>query len=54
MSNYALIFLIPAVLSGVLGFSDVAGAAAMLAKVCFIVFFVLFLLALFHNDRPNR
>jgi uncharacterized membrane protein YtjA (UPF0391 family) len=46
MLNYALIFLIVAILAGVLGFGVVAGTAALIAKVCFVVFLVLFLFSL--------
>jgi uncharacterized membrane protein YtjA (UPF0391 family) len=51
MLNYALIFLIVAILAGVLGFGVVAGTAAMIAKVCFVVFLVLFLFSLFSGGR---
>lgn len=46
MLNYAIVFLIIAVLAGVLGFGFVAGTAAMIAKVCFAVFLILFLVSL--------
>lgn len=46
MLNYAIIFLIIAVLAGVLGFGFVSGTAAMIAKICFVVFLVLFLFSL--------
>jgi uncharacterized membrane protein YtjA (UPF0391 family) len=51
MLNYAIIFLIVAILAGVLGFGFVAGTAAMIAKVCFVVFLVLFLFSLFSGRR---
>jgi uncharacterized membrane protein YtjA (UPF0391 family) len=51
MLNYALIFLIIAILAGVLGFGVVAGTAAMIAKVCFVVFLVLFLFSLLGGRR---
>lgn len=46
MLNYAVIFLIIAILAAVLGFGVVAGAAATIAKICFMVFLILFLFAL--------
>lgn len=53
MLNYAIIFLIIALLAGVLGFGVVAGTAAMVAKVCFVVFLILFLFSLF-GGRGRR
>jgi uncharacterized membrane protein YtjA (UPF0391 family) len=51
MLNYAVIFLIVAILAGVLGFGVVAGTAAMIAKICFVVFLVLFLFSLLGGSR---
>lgn len=51
MLSYAIAFLIIAILAGVLGFGFVAGTAAMIAKVCFVVFLVLFLFSLFSGRR---
>jgi uncharacterized membrane protein YtjA (UPF0391 family) len=51
MLSYAIMFLIIALISGVLGFGVVAGTAAWIAKVCFVVFLVLFLVSLFTNRR---
>lgn len=51
MLSYAIIFLIIALLAGVLGFGVVAGTAATIAKVCFVVFLVLFLFSLFTGRR---
>jgi uncharacterized membrane protein YtjA (UPF0391 family) len=51
MLNYAIIFLIVAILAGVLGFGVVAGTAAMIAKICFVVFLVLFLFSLLGGSR---
>lgn len=53
MLNYAIIFLIIAVLAGVLGFGVIAGTAATIAKICFVVFLVLFLFSLF-SGRSKR
>ena len=46
MLSYSIIFLIIAILAGVLGFGVIAGTAAMVAKVCFVVFLILFLFSL--------
>lgn len=51
MLSYALIFLIVAILAGVLGFGVVAGTAATIAKVCFVVFIVLFLFSLLSGRK---
>ena len=41
MLNYALIFLIVAIVAAVLGFGVIAGTAAWIAKICFVVFLIL-------------
>jgi uncharacterized membrane protein YtjA (UPF0391 family) len=46
MLYYALVFLLIAVVAGALGFGFVAFAAAGIAKICFFVFLVLFVLSL--------
>ena len=51
MLNYAVIFLIIAILAGVLGFGVVAGTAAMVAKVCFVVFLILFVFSLISGRK---
>jgi uncharacterized membrane protein YtjA (UPF0391 family) len=51
MLNYAVIFLIIAILAGVLGFGVVAGTAATIAKICFVVFLVLFLFSLLSGRK---
>ncbi len=53
MLQYALIFLIVTILAGVLGFGVVAGTAAMIAKICFVVFLVLFLFSLLGGTRRD-
>jgi uncharacterized membrane protein YtjA (UPF0391 family) len=53
MLGYALTFLIIALLAGVLGFGVIAGTAATIAKVCFVVFLVLFIFSLLRGrTRP--
>ena len=43
MLSYAVTFLIIAIVAGVLGFGVIAGTAAMIAKVFFVIFLILFL-----------
>ena len=51
MLNYALIFLLVALLAGVLGFGVIAGTAPSIAKVLFIIFLVLFVVAMFRRAK---
>lgn len=51
MLSYALTFLIVALIAGVLGFGVVAGTAATIAKVLFIVFLVLFVASLIRGKQ---
>jgi uncharacterized membrane protein YtjA (UPF0391 family) len=51
MLHWALVFLVIALIAGVLGFSGVYVAAAGIAKVLFFVFLVLFIISLFTHRR---
>ena len=51
MLHYALLFLVVALIAGVLGFGFVAGTAAYIAKILFVVFLVLFLISLISGRR---
>src|SRR5690606_5377984 len=51
MLGYALTFLVIALIAGVLGFGVVAGTAATIAKICFVIFLVLFLVSLLRGRR---
>ena len=53
MLRYTLIFFLIAVIAGVLGFGAVAGTAAMIAKVLFVAFLVLFVFSLLGGRKPN-
>ena len=53
MLSWAIMFLIVALIAGILGFGVIAGTAAWIAKVCFIVFLVLFLVALLTGRSVN-
>jgi uncharacterized membrane protein YtjA (UPF0391 family) len=46
MLYYALIFLLVSIVAGVLGFGVIAGTAASIAKVLFVIFLVLFIVSL--------
>jgi uncharacterized membrane protein YtjA (UPF0391 family) len=51
MLNYAFLFLIIALVAAVLGFGVIAGTAATIAKVCFLLFLILFIVSLFLGKR---
>jgi uncharacterized membrane protein YtjA (UPF0391 family) len=51
MLNYAITFLLIALIAGVLGFGVIAGTAALIAKVFFLVFLVLFVVSLFRGGK---
>lgn len=53
MLNWAILFLIIALVAGVLGFGVVAGTAAWIAQVLFVVFIVLFLVSLIAGRRVS-
>jgi uncharacterized membrane protein YtjA (UPF0391 family) len=52
MLRWALIFLIVALVAGFLGLGVVAGTAAWIARVLFLIFIVLFLISLIAG-RPK-
>ena len=51
MLYYTIVFFLIAVLAGALGFGSLAGTAAVIAKVSFIIFLVLFVVSLFRGRR---
>lgn len=51
MLHYAIVFLIVALIAGVLGFGFIAGTAAAIAKICFFIFLILFLVSLIGGRR---
>jgi uncharacterized membrane protein YtjA (UPF0391 family) len=51
MLQYALLFLILALIAGALGFFALAGLAASIAKVLFVVFLVVFLVGFITGRR---
>lgn len=54
MLRWALLFLVVAIVAGVLGFTTIAGTAYLFAKVLFFVFLVLFVVALIMGARVTR
>jgi uncharacterized membrane protein YtjA (UPF0391 family) len=46
MLYYALVFLVVALIAGLLGFGVVAFAATEIARICFFIFLVLFIVSL--------
>ena len=50
MLGYTLMFLLIAIVAGILGFGVIAGTAALIARVCFLVFLVLFIASLFRSS----
>jgi uncharacterized membrane protein YtjA (UPF0391 family) len=51
MLSYTITFLIVALIAAALGFTGIAGTAAGIAKVCFFIFLLLFLVSLFTGRR---
>ncbi len=51
MLSWALTFLVIALIAGVLGFGVIAGTAATIAKICFFVFIILFVIGLIMGRR---
>lgn len=51
MLSYTVLFLLIAIIAGALGFGVVAGTAALIAKIFFILFLVLFVASLLRGRR---
>lgn len=51
MLTYAVIFLLVAIVAGILGFGVIAGTAASIAKVLFVVFLALFIVSLLRRKK---
>ncbi len=54
MLNWAIMFLVIALIAAVLGFGGIAGVAVGLAKVVFFVAIVLFLISLVYGVTTGR
>ena len=53
MLRYALIFLVVALIAGALGFGVVEGVAATIAKWCFFLFLIIFVISLILGRRTR-
>jgi uncharacterized membrane protein YtjA (UPF0391 family) len=53
MLSWALMFLVVAVIAAVLGFGVIAGTAAIIAKIFFGVFVILFVITLIFGRRGS-
>jgi uncharacterized membrane protein YtjA (UPF0391 family) len=51
MLYYAFLFLVVALISGILGFGVIAGTAASIAKILFVVFLVLCIASFLRGRR---
>ena len=54
MLRYALIFLVVALIAGVLGFGGIAGASIGIAKILFYIFIILFVVGLIMHLANGR
>jgi uncharacterized membrane protein YtjA (UPF0391 family) len=55
MLSWALVFLVVALIAGILGFTSIAGTAIGIAQILFFVFLVLFVVsAVVHMVRGRR
>lgn len=53
MLSWTITFLVIALIAGLFGFGIVGGTAIMLAKICFFVFLVLFVISLIRGRRVS-
>lgn len=53
MLYWALMFLVIAILAGLLGFGAISFAAAGIAKICFFLFLILFIVSLVSHSRRS-
>lgn len=53
MLHYTIVFLVVAIIASLLGFGFLAGTAATIAKVCFFIFLVLFIISLLSGKKPS-
>lgn len=51
MLGWALTFLVVAIIAGLLGFGVIASASAGIAKIIFVIFLVLFVIALLRGRK---
>lgn len=53
MLHYTIVFLVIALIAGVLGFTGIAGASVGIAKILFYVFLILFAASFIFSRRGN-
>lgn len=53
MLGNAVLFLVIALIAGVLGFGVIAGTAAWIAKVLFFLFIIMFIISLFRGKATT-
>ncbi len=53
MLGWAIGFLVLAIVAAIFGFGVIAGTAATIAKVLFVLFLILFVVSLFVGRRPR-
>jgi uncharacterized membrane protein YtjA (UPF0391 family) len=51
MLRYAIIFLLVAIVAGYFGFGQLEGVSALIAKICFVVFLILFIVGLVRGKK---
>jgi len=54
MLHYTILFLVIALVAALLGFGGLAGTATLIAKICFGVFLVLFIVSLILGKSKVR
>jgi uncharacterized membrane protein YtjA (UPF0391 family) len=54
MLSYAVVFLIVAIIAAFFGFYALAGTAALVGRIVFIIFLVLFIAGLLRTRTPPR
>ena len=53
MLHWTIIFLVLAIIAGVLGFTTIAGAAMSFAKILFFIFLIIFVISLIMGRKPR-
>jgi uncharacterized membrane protein YtjA (UPF0391 family) len=51
MLYWAVVFLVVAIIAGILGFTGIAGTSIWIAKILFFVFIILFVISLLFGRR---
>lgn len=54
MLRWSIVFLIVALIAGLLGFTEIIGPSMLVAKVLFFVFLVLFVISLLMGNETTR